>query len=454
VGTSEAIIAAMAFLLGHALYKGALFLAVGILDHETGTRDVRQLSGLRAAMPVTAVITGLAALSLAALPPAVGFIGKELLLEASLAGSGGAGLLTVALWLASIVFVAGAALAAVRPFFGKALPTPKRAHEAPLTLLLGPMVLAVCGILFGVVPWLVERPLLRPAVQAIVRESAAFHLALWHGVNLPLVLSALSIVCGAALYAGRRQVHDAAVRLQIASSWGPQHWYGHLLAGMNALARRQTQLLQNGYLRFYLLIVVAATIALVLAKLFNAIATFEITRELDARLYEWIVAGLIPAGALTAIMSRSRLSAVAALGVVGYSVGLIFVLFGAPDLAMTQFMVETLTVIIFVLVFYHLPRFAAVSTRLVLLRDAATALAFGGLITVIVAIGSGIQLYPKISEYFFDHSLPLAHGRNVVNVILVDFRAFDTFGEITVLAVAGIGVYALLRLRPRKENSP
>jgi multicomponent Na+:H+ antiporter subunit A len=453
LGTSEAIIAAVVFLLGHALYKGALFLVVGIIDHETDTRDVGQLGGLRSAMPVTASIAGLAALSLAALPPAFGFIGKELLLEASLDAPAGAGLLTFALLLASIVFVAAAGIIAIRPFFGRKSATAKRAREAPSSLWFPPMLLACFGILFGVLPSLVDGPFLRSAVQAIVREAVTFHLALWHGFNPPLILSAVSLACGVALYAGRRQAHSAVARLQITSWWGPQHWYGHILAGMNALAKRQTQLLQNGYLRFYLLIIVAATVALVAAKLFRAIGSIDLPAELDVRFYEWIIAALIPIGALTAIMSRSRLGAVAALGVVGYSVGLIFVLFSAPDLAMTQFMVETLTVILFVLVFYHLPRFTAFSPRLVLVRDAVTALTFGGLITIIVSVGSGIQLYPKISDYFVENSLPLAHGRNVVNTILVDFREFDTFGEITVLSVAAIGVYALLRLRPRREKT-
>ena len=453
LGTSEAIIAAIVFLLGHALYKGALFLVVGIVDHETGSRNVRELGGLLSAMPLTATVAAMAALSLAALPPAFGFIGKELLLEASLGTETSAALITIALVVASSVFVAAAAIITIRPVFGTAVPAQKPFHEAPFTLWLAPMVLSVCGILFGAMPSLVEVALVRAAVQAVMREPISFHLALWHGPNLPLALSALSFVCGAALYAARRPVHDAATGLQITSWWGPQHWYGHILAGLNTLAKRLTQLLQNGYLRFYLLIIVAATVTLGAAKLFSAIGSIHLPAELDARFYEWIIAALIPIGALTAIMSRSRLGAVAALGVVGYSVGLIFVLFSAPDLAMTQFMVETLTVILFVLVFYHLPRFTAFSSRLVLVRDAVTALAFGGLITVIVSIGSGIQLYPKISEYFIENSLPLAHGRNVVNTILVDFREFDTFGEITVLAVAGIGVYALLRLRPRKEKT-
>jgi multicomponent Na+:H+ antiporter subunit A len=451
LGTSEAIVAAIVFLLGHALYKGALFLVVGIVDHETGTRNARELGGLRSAMPVTAIIAAFAALSLAALPPAFGFIGKELLLDAALGAEAGAGLLTLALLLASIVFIAAAGIVAIRPFFGKKSETSKRAHEAPPGLWLPPMLLACFGILFGIMPSLVDGPILRSAVQAISRKSVTVDLALWHGFNLPLALSVLSLACGAALYAARRHAH-AAARLQITSAWGPQQWYNHVLAGMNHVAQRQTRLLQSGYLRFYLLIIVAATVALAVVKLFSAIGSIDVTSDLDLRFYEWIVAGLIPAAALTAIMSRSRLGAVAALGVVGYSVGFIFVLFSAPDLAMTQFMVETLTVILFVLVFYHLPRFSAFSTQMELFRDAVTALAFGALITIIVSIGAGIQLYPKISDYFIENSLPLAHGRNVVNAILVDFRGFDTFGEITVLAVAAVGVYALLKQRPRKKN--
>ena len=454
IGTSEAIIAAMVFLLGHALYKGALFLVVGIVDHETGTREAGKLGGLRSAMPVTATTAVLAGLSLAALFPTFGFIGKELLLETLLMAGEGASILTVALVFASIIFVAAAGIVALQPFFGKSVATPKHPHEGPPSLLLGPLLLACLGILFGIMPSLIEDALLRPAVQAIVAAPVTLHLALWHGFNPALALSALSFAGGLALYAGRRRAHYTAARMQIDSWWGPQHWFGYLLAGLNRLAQRQTQLLQNGYLRFYLLIIVATTLGLTGSKLFNAIGSISFSKDFDVRFYEWIVAGLIPIGALTAIISQSRLVAVAALGVVGYSVAFIFVLFGAPDLAMTQFMIETLTVILFVLVFYHLPRFSILSTRRALVRDALMALGFGGVITVIVSVGAGIQLYPKISDYFIDNSLSLAHGRNIVNAILVDFRGFDTFGEITVLAVAGVGVYGLLKLKPDKENKP
>jgi multicomponent Na+:H+ antiporter subunit A len=302
-------------------------------------------------------------------------------------------------------------------------------------------------------PSLAEDPLLRPAVEAIAREPVTLHLTLWHGFNLPLALSALSLAAGVAIYAGLKPVLHALSRLQITSPWGPQHWYSLLLNGLNVLAWRQTQLLQSGYLRYYLMMIIVTTLGLAGSKLFIGIGSASITASFDARFYEWVIAGLILLAAFVATVSRSRLGAVAALGVVGYGVALIFVFFGAPDLAMTQFMIETLTVILFVLVFYHLPRFTFLADRFAVGRDALLALAAGALITAVVSIGSGIQLYPKISDYFIDNSVPLAHGRNIVNVVLVDFRGFDTLGEITVLAVAGIGVYALLKLKLGKEDS-
>jgi multicomponent Na+:H+ antiporter subunit A len=360
-------------------------------------------------------------------------------------------IITIALVLAAVLYVATAGIVAIRPFFGKKLPAPTPPHEAAPSLWLGPALLAVLGVVFAVIPSLVEDSLLRPAVQSIAREPVALHLTLWHGFNLPLALSVLSTAGGLAIYARLDLVLYALSRLELTSSWGPQNWYNLLFAGLNALAHRQTQLLQSGYLRYYLLIIIASTVGLAGSKLFIGLGSANFTTAFDARLYEWLLAAMILLAAITAVLSRSRLGAAAALGVVGYGVALIFVFFGAPDLAMTQFMIETLTVILFVLVFYHLPRFAVLSERLAITRDAILALSLGGLITTIVLIGSGIQLYPKISEYFVETSLPLGHGRNIVNVILVDFRAFDTLGEITVLAVAGIGVYALLKLKLGKK---
>jgi multicomponent Na+:H+ antiporter subunit A len=457
LGTTEALAAAMVFLLAHALYKGGLFLVAGILDHETGTREVNRLGGLRSAMPITSTAAALAALSLAAMAPSFGFIGKEMLLEASLTGNHRAPIvatvLTAAVVFASIVFVAAALIVGFKPFFGRTIETPQRPHEASPNLWLPPALLALLGILFGLMPAAAGDWVLGPAIEAVAGEPVPLHLALWHGFNLPLALSAFSFACGVAIYMERRPLLHLIERLRTTSPWGPENWWRLLLAGLNFVAQRQTQVLQSGYLRYYLLIIIATTVGLAGSKLFAGLSSASLNLNFDARLHEWVLAGLILLGALAAITSTSRLAAIAALGVVGYGVALIFVLFGAPDLAMTQFMVETLTVILFVLVFYHLPRFAVFRNAFALARDAVVALALGGLVTTVVLIGSGIQLYPKISEYFNEKSLPLAHGRNIVNVILVDFRGFDTLGEITVLGVAGIGVYALLKLKlGRKQD--
>jgi multicomponent Na+:H+ antiporter subunit A len=171
----------------------------------------------------------------------------------------------------------------------------------------------------------------------------------------------------------------------------------------------------------------------------------------DFRFYELALAVLIVLAALLAASTTSRLAAVTALGVVGYGIALLFILFGAPDLAMTQFLVETLMVFLFVSVFYFLPRFVIFSNKLMRGRDAVLAGFAGALMGGITMIATSLQWHPPISDYFVEKSVPLAHGRNIVNVILVDFRGLDTLGEITVLAVAGVGVLALLKLKLSKS---
>jgi multicomponent Na+:H+ antiporter subunit A len=222
---------------------------------------------------------------------------------------------------------------------------------------------------------------------------------------------------------------------------------------LNGLALGQTRLLQSGYLRYYLLIVLVTAVGLVGATLVGRGSLVGPANWWDLHFYEAGVVVLILLATLVTVLARSRLAAIAALGVVGYGVAIVFVLFGAPDLAMTQFLVETLTVILFVLVFYHLPESQLVSRALHRVRDAMVAVAVGLLMSALVLIAADAHYYPSISAYFSEHSLSEGHGRNIVNVILVDFRGLDTLGEMTVLAVAGIGVYALLKLRPNKDGS-
>lgn len=452
LGTPAAGKAAVAFLFAHALYKGTLFLVAGAVDHETGSRNIDDLSGLRRKMPLSAVAALLAAASMASVPPFFGFIAKEGFYEAVVQADFAAALLTAAAVLSSMVFVALAFAVGVLPFVGSAKKTPKAPHEAPLAMWSGPLGLAAAGLIVGLLPQSSAAPLLAPAAAAVLNQPVKLDLSLWHGWNEVVLLGAVTLLGGLAVSALRLEIRYGLLRLQLGATLGPEKIYGIFLSGLNALARRQTEILQNGYLRLYLLVVIVVTVAAAGAPLLGRVEVGAVAHVWDFRFYELGLALLIVIAAVAATFSSSRLGAIAALGVVGYSIALVYILFGAPDLAMTQFLVETLMVILFVLVFYYLPRFATFSRMSTRLRDGAVAIAAGVLMTALVLIVIHIQLHPSIAEYFIESSVPLAHGRNIVNVILVDFRALDTLGEITVLAVAGVGVVALLKLRPRKEG--
>ena len=443
-----ATVAALVFLLGHALYKGALFMAAGALDHETGTRDVSQLGGLLRVMPVLGAASILAALSFAGLPPLFGFIGKELGYAAALDGGWA---LTAAVVVGSLFFVYAAFVAGLEPFVGGRPRAPRLPrHPLPVGLWLGPVVLAVLGLLLGLFPAALAGRLAEAATAATLGRPAEVELALWHGFNLPLGLSALTVALGLGLYLARGRVRALARRLTW--RWGPEWAFEAALAGLLRLARGQTRVLQSGYLRYYLLIIFITTTGLATFTLVSLGGMQWPLMQFGLTVYEAALAALVLAGAGIAVTARSRLASVAALGMTGYGVALIYLVFGAPDLAMTQFLVESLTVILFVLVFYHLPQFSRLSPRNSLVRDAVVALLSGGLMTALVLSAIGLNWFPSITEYFAENAVPGGHGRNVVNVILVDFRGLDTLGEITVLSIAALGVFALLKLGPGADK--
>jgi len=212
-----------------------------------------------------------------------------------------------------------------------------------------------------------------------------------------------------------------------------------------------TRRVQNGSLPRYILIVVLTAIGLIgfsLARGFDPGEAFAWPAEL--RYYEVVFPVIIVIATLAAVRARSRLAAVAALGVVGFSVAMIYILYGAPDLAMTQFAIETLTVILFVFVLYRLPRFTRYTDKATRWRDALVAVAAGIMMSTLVLVVTANPLTSRLTPFFAENSYTLAKGRNIVNVILVDFRGIDTLGEITVLAVAAIGVFALMKLRTEK----
>ncbi|SDO15167.1 multicomponent Na+:H+ antiporter subunit A [Halomonas shengliensis] len=443
IGSEYALTAFVVFLLAHSLYKGALFMVAGILDHEAGTKDVTAMGGLRHLMPRTALVAAVAALSLAGLPPLLGFLGKELMLEAVLGASHYRGVILLLAFVAAFLTLAVAAIVALRPFFGPVRETPRVPHEAPAGMLVGPALLATLSLLFGLVPGLLD-PLVDATLAGLGVPEAETHLALWHGINLPLLLSLASLALGGLVARRWDRLRGQLARLEPLMARGPEAGYEALMAGMVRLAEWQTRFLQNGYIRNYLVMTLLVLVGLVGHALLVR-HTPSLSFALDVYLHEAMVAGLMVAGAVAACVMRSRLAAVAAVGVMGFSIALTFVLFSAPDLAITQLLVETLTVILLVLVLFRLPRFATLSTPAERLRDLAVAGLSGGLVTLLMlAVLSGERL-PRISDYMVANSQPLGHGHNIVNVILVDFRALDTLGEMFVLALAAIGVYAMLR---------
>jgi multicomponent Na+:H+ antiporter subunit A len=439
--------AAVVFLLAHALYKGAFFMIAGAVDHEAGTREVDALGGLYRAMPISAGVALLAAVSLAGFGPVLSFIGKEMVLEVVLETEWARLVLTPAVVIGGALFVAVAAIVSLRPFFGQMRPTPKHPHEAPPSMWLGPGLLAVLGFVLGLVPVLVAETVVAPAAAAILGEPVAISLYLWHGFNTALLLSITSVILGLLLFYAWDTWRRFTAGLEAVLSWGPERLYFLSLDGLNWTAQTQTRILQNGVLRYYFLTILGTMVVLV-GGAFMARGGLNFQLELaDILFYEWVLAGLMLMGALLAVVTTSRLTALIALGVVGFAVALTYILFAAPDVAMTQLFVETLTVILVAIILVYLKEFRAISTPATKLRDAAIALASGAVLTTLLLAVIELPFDFTIPQYFAEMSVPLAHGRNIVNVILVDYRALDTLGEIGVLVVAGMGVYALLKLR-------
>jgi multicomponent Na+:H+ antiporter subunit A len=439
-GTPAGVTAGLAYLLAHACYKGGLFLVAGAIEHETRSRDMSALAGLARVMPMTALAAALAAASMAGVPLLAGFIAKEQLYDA-VRGAVLPGVwrevTTAATILASMCLGAAGLMSGMAPFLGRAMPTPA-SHDAPVSMWFGPVVLGVAGAVLGFFPALLSA-LIGPATVSVTGTALSASLALWHGFTVTLALSALTVAGSLALFAYRRRLW----RL----SWPPALRVEQLFAGVMAVldgaSVRIGPLLQSASLRAYVLVVVLTAIGLVTMALANDHVLPEAGRSTPVRLEEGVLAALIVAGAVSAAFARSTMAAVLSLGVVGYGVAVMYALLGAPDLAMTQFAVETLTVVIFVLVFSNLHGFADLSSRVVKVRDATVAVAAGALVTTLVLFIGASGTTSRLSTYFADAAPRLAHGSNIVNVILVDFRGFDTLGEITVLVTVAIGVRAL-----------
>ncbi len=447
IGSNLAIKAFFIYLVAHSLYKGTLFLVAGTLDHETGTRDVSKLGGLRKLMPVTMLTAALASFSMMGIIPLIGFIGKETVYESILEiDYWGQFLIAVAV-VANALIVMITILVGFKPFWGGRLHTPKDPHEAPIKMWIGPAVLSVLGLLMGIFPNEFIGKMLDQSAVSIISEELGIKIKLWHGFNLVLILSLVTLMSGIGLYFLRSKYLNLTQNLRLIRILKPSEWYEFAVNGMMSFAKLQTRVLQNGYLRNYIIFILITTITFAGYALFKVREELTIVPDIALTFYEFAIASIIVISTFMVITSDSRLKSIVAIGVVGFTIGVIFIIHSAPDLALTTFAIETLTVILFVLVLYKLPKFLKFSKTTTKIRDVIIASLVGIFMTLMVLYVTSIELTSELKKYYTDTSVPGGKGRNVVNVILVDFRAIDTLGEITVLAIAALGVYALLKLK-------
>ncbi|WP_144299721.1 hydrogen gas-evolving membrane-bound hydrogenase subunit E [Elioraea rosea] len=446
--------AAMAFLLVHALYKGALFMTAGNIDHEAGTRDLTRLSGLARVMPLTFAAAAMASLSMAGLPIGLGWVAKELIGTAKLADDIGFTLTSATIANAMVFAVAG--IAALSPYLGKRSEAAEHAHEAPWTMLAGPLVLGALGLVFGMLPQLAADALITPAAAAVLGQKPVLAIAIFKGVDWKFLLTLATFAAGAVIYLLWRRFgaawRDASAPIL---ARGPDRGYDRLLAGLASFATWLTRLMQPGVLHRYVGASFVVVALIVLASAFRGRFTLAMPSD-GGLVVEWAVILLTGAAAIVTALATTRLLAVTALGVVGLGVTMIFMVFSAPDLAITQFMVETLVVVILALVLIRLPGFQLGTPQQ---RQGPAAL----LLAVAVGTGTALLLLgvlaepfdTRLAEWFAAESVPGGQGRNVVNVILVDFRALDTLGEITVVAAAALGgLAAMMRVGRRRADAP
>jgi multicomponent Na+:H+ antiporter subunit A len=447
IGQPEATAAGAALILAHGLFKAALFMVVGIVDHEAHTRDLRRLPVFGEGWTPTKVVTVLSAASMAAVAPLAGFIAKEKAYDALLHGTTNDRVVLAGIVAGSVLTVAYSAriiAAVLRPDLVAEPdgPRPSSPHAPAVPFLLPAAVLAAATAVLGLVPGLWS-DLVDAGARALDARAKA-ELKLWHGVNAALVLSLLTLAAGAGVFAARRAV--AAVQERVGLGWTATGAFDRIVKGLLRLARRVTSIVQSGSLPIYAAVIlttaaVAPLTALGLGDWWSG------WPEHLGRAAHLPIAAVLIGGALAATLATRRFAAALLLGVVGYGMAGLFVVHGAPDLALTQFAVETLSVVVFLLVLRRLPdRFERRPPALgPALRIGVSTLV--GLLVLFMALAShGARTAPPVSTEMSERALTDGDGRNVVNVILVDIRGLDTLGEITVLAVAGIGITALARV--------
>ncbi|ODT81644.1 MAG: Na(+)/H(+) antiporter subunit A [Pelagibacterium sp. SCN 64-44] len=469
LGSAAAILAMLVYFIAHALYKAALFMVAGAIDHETGTRDLTGLGGLADRMPVSFIGAALAALSMLGLPLTLGYFAKEEMYLGLMSGDW-ASLAALVILVAGNALLAGIALLVmIRPFLGDAVPTPKKPHEAPIAMLAGPILLGAAAIVAGLLPDWLGHDVLAPAAGAILRGPVQPHLTLaLDPISLVLWLSVLTWALGVLVYRQADTIRTLLRRFETALGWTADTVFDAVMFGLIRLAGAVTRFLHHGRLELYLVLLFVLFALALFGPLLAWGGLDWIVPAADLgdwsgrfvlpfQPYEWGIMALAVIGSLVLVAAPTRLAAILSMGVQGAALALIFLLFGAPDLAFTQLMVEVLSVAVL----------AFVMARLRLddrdprpfedwLRDGTLAIVCGVGVSLLLMLVLNGTLDARLSDVFAATSVPIAHGHNIVNVILVDYRGFDTLGEISVVMGAAIAILALMRIRkkPAPETAP
>ena len=439
VGTPGALAAAAVHTLAHAMFKAALFMLVGVVDHTAGSRDIRQLSGLRRAMPVTMVLTAIAALSMAGIPPLFGFVSKEGLFTAYLDLPGAAGGIAAATAVIASIGTFAYSFRIVHGAFGG--PSVESGARDPLLFLLPPAVAAVGGVVATTVLGRVD-PLIGRTVLDTLGLTYEPHLALWHGFNLPLLLSGVVIVVGLVLARGHRAVERATAGKLFPVKGTAV--FDTLHDTVVAAGRRVGDVTRTHSLAPFLGTTVVVLIGFALTQVIAQPAVPDHPADV-AHPLDWLLVALLLVSVLASLTVRSRLAALALVGIAGFTVAMWYQLVGGVDLVLTQLSVEILTVVVIVLVLRRLPRHFRPSTIRRKITTGTIAIAAGLSATLAVYTLTGRRDRSLASDYFMTETLEETGGSNVVNVILVDYRALDTLGELTVLGVAGLIMIGVIR---------
>jgi multicomponent K+:H+ antiporter subunit A len=460
----EAFKAMVIGVLAHALYKSALFMVAGIVDHEAGTRDLRRLGGLRKAMPAVFVVGALAGLSMAGLPPMLGFLAKETLLGAAVLPTASSAfdiVLTVAAVAAGSLLLLQAGIFVIDIFLGQPRDPSLHPHKPPIGMWLAPAVPAVLSLTIGIIsePLALES-FLSSAASAAYGSKVKVSLDLFHGINVPLILGLVAIGTGLVLVAYRARVRAV---FMLHEGFSFNRVYDAALRGIDRLAYRATRV-QTGQLRHYLATMLAGiAVLIVLLSALPALGAIDLSarvNDVTALLRVFALLLAVAASAATIVLRRD-FWAVLAMTVAGLSVAILMALEPAPDVALVQVVVDILAAIILVLVLTRLPstareRAAAVTYRQrrpQLVRDAIIAIGAGLVVGVMVLTSLSTRPHESVvTPYYEQAAKPLTDATDIVSAIVVDFRGFDTLLEITVFAMAGIGVYLLLRFASRTAD--